>query len=160
MPNSAIASSKRRYQMKARAEATQATRARILESTYALIPTCSYDELTLQRVGEHAGVTFQTVLRHFGTKDGLLAAAAIEGTAKETARRDARAGDTADVARVLCERYEEVADTHAHWEALEERVPVIREGLQKAREGHKSWLEEKFAVALAPLDARRRGSAK
>ena len=154
MPTSAPA--KRPYEMKARKEATEATRARILESMYALVPVCSYDELTLQRVADHAGVTFQTVLRHFGTKDGLIAAAAVEGTAQESERRDARAGDTADIARVLCARYEEVADGSANWEALEDRVPVIRDGLRKARESHGQWLNEKFATELMSLDARQR----
>jgi AcrR family transcriptional regulator len=148
MPNDAP---KRRYRMRARAEATHATRERILDATAALAMKHSYDELTLQRVAAGAGVTFQTVLRHFGTKDRLVAAVVRERAEDETQRREARAGDTRDVARVLCRRYEQIADPSREWEALEDRVPAIGEGVRRARVLHSSWLEDRFADALSPL---------
>lgn len=148
------AAGSRRYQMRARAESTRATRERILERAYALMFQRSYDELTLADVAEAAGVTFQTVLRHFGSKDGLVAAVAAGPGRRELEHRDARSGDVHDVARVLCQRYEETADAMAHWEALEDRVEVVGRAIRGARAGHGEWLREKFARELGSLDPR------
>ncbi|HTH04307.1 MAG TPA: helix-turn-helix domain-containing protein [Ilumatobacteraceae bacterium] len=139
--------------MGARAEATEATRARILDTTFELVFELSYDELTLREVADRAGVSFQTVLRHFGTKDGLIAAVAESRTGDEYVRRVARPGDAADAAAVLCARYEEIADGSLHWEMLEDRVEAVGVGIRAAREGHRAWLGGLFADALAPLPA-------
>jgi AcrR family transcriptional regulator len=148
--------SKRRYTMRARAAATEATRARVLDCAYELILQCSYEELTLLRVAERAGVTFQTVLRHFGSKDGLIAAVAETHGRAESDRRRVRAGDTRGAARVLVARYEETGDALLRWEQLEDRVAVIADGLRLARAGHAAWLEQTFADALARTHGRER----
>ena len=153
-----LEAAKRPYRMTARAAATEATRAKILASTHALILELSYEELTLRRVAAHAGVTFQTVLRHFGTKDGLISAVAESASADEYELRVARPGDPADVAATLCNRYEEIADATTSWEALEDRVEAIAEGIRIAREGHRAWLAAMFAEALAPLSTAERRS--
>src|SRR4051794_25315840 len=95
---------KRGYEMGKRAQDVEATRERILRATFDLMFDCSYEELTLQRVADRADTTFQTVLRHFGSKDGLIGAVAAWGSPREYELRRARPGDAADVARVLCER--------------------------------------------------------
>ena len=142
--------------MTARAAATEATRAKILACSHALILEVSYEELTLRSVAAHAGVSFQTVLRHFGTKDGLISAVAESSSAQEYELRVARPGDPADVASTLCNRYEEIADATTRWEALEDRVDAIAEGLRIAREGHRAWLTAMFAEALASLSVAER----
>jgi AcrR family transcriptional regulator len=142
---------KRSYKMRARAETTEATRAKILDSTFALVFEVSYDELTLRGVADRAGVSFQTVLRHFGSKDGLIAAVAEFHADDEYLRRVARPGDAADVAATLCGRYEEIADASAKWEAFEDRVDAVGLGIRRARDGHRAWLVGVFADALAGL---------
>lgn len=137
--------------MTARAAATEATRAKILASTHALMLELSYEELTLRKVAAHSGVAFQTVLRHFGTKDGLITAVAESASAEEYELRVARPGDPADVASTLCNRYEAIADATTTWEALEDRVEAVAEALRIAREGHQAWMATMFADALAPL---------
>ena len=141
----------RSYQMGERARSVEATRARILESTFALIFECSYEELTLQKVAERAGTTFQTVLRHFDAKDNLIGAVAERFAPEESASRHVAAGDVASVARVLCDRYEATADATLQWEALEDRVEAIGTALRRTRDEHRAWLEEAFADALSAL---------
>lgn len=143
--------------MRARADSTIATRERILDAAYASIFERSYDELTLQLVAERAGVTFQTVLRHFGTKDGLIAATAQARAGREAQYRKARPGDAHDVARVLAARYEVIADAMYNYEALEDKNAVLGEALARARNMHGAWLEQMFGAALAkrPGAARR-----
>ena len=60
--------------------------------------------------------------------------------------------------RRVCSRpaNEETGDAILRWELLEDRVPVIAEGLRIARAGHAAWLEQTFADALV----RTRGRAR
>ncbi|HWO84541.1 MAG TPA: hypothetical protein VNM38_12250, partial [Solirubrobacterales bacterium] len=55
---------KRPYRMKARAEAAEATRRKILEAVEVAFEELFYDEITLTEVARRAGVSVQTVLRH------------------------------------------------------------------------------------------------
>lgn len=59
----------RGYTMRARAESTARTRARILDAVIALSEERLALEIVLADVAERAGVSVQTVLRHFGSKE-------------------------------------------------------------------------------------------
>src|SRR3954469_3314364 len=84
---SVTSTGKRRYRMGARAEATAATRSSIACAWLALLRTLDYDEITLGVVAARAGVTVQTVIRHFGSKEELFGAVAREVAAEEAMRR-------------------------------------------------------------------------
>src|SRR5438445_13690665 len=60
--------------MSARAASTEATRDRIIAAMLALLMERWYDEVTLRDLADHAGVALQTVVNHFSTKEGVLAA--------------------------------------------------------------------------------------
>ena len=64
----------RSYRMGARGEAVAATRLRILEAGRSLGIDDLNLEPTLEDVAERAGVSVQTVLRHFGSREGVLIA--------------------------------------------------------------------------------------
>jgi len=66
--------SKRKYQLKKRAERQQQTRARIVEATVALHQELGPKATTISAVAERAGVQRLTVYRHFPTERDLLAA--------------------------------------------------------------------------------------
>ena len=72
----------RKYTMGARAQAVEQTRSRILHTTIALAGERPFAEITLDAVAERAGVSVQTVLRQFGSRDGLVAAGAEVATAE------------------------------------------------------------------------------
>ncbi len=61
--------------MTARAQAVEATRTSILDALVELAMTRLFTEIGLDDVAARAGVSVQTVLRHFGTRDGLFDAA-------------------------------------------------------------------------------------
>ena len=61
--------------MGARAQAVDATRRRIMDALIALAGERPFAEVTLDAVAERAGVSVQTVLRQFGSRDGLFAEA-------------------------------------------------------------------------------------
>ena len=136
--------SRRRYEQRSRAEQTLATRQRILDRAYQLLLALPYDEVTLDAVAEGAGVTVQTVLRHVGSKEGLLTAGANEWMTAETNRRNAEPGDIASIARVLASRYEELGVATMRLVALGDRLPLVAGLIEDVRQGHRQWLEEMF----------------
>ena len=80
--------------MRARAESAQATHRRILEAAQALFLDRWYDQVTLEHVAEEAGVSKQTVLRRFGSKEGLFAAVVDELSSEtDPMRAKVAAGD-------------------------------------------------------------------
>lgn len=143
--------------MSARAEAAAETGRRILAAMQALFIEHPYDELTLAMVAHRAGVTLQTVLRRFGSKDGLLAAAAEEGRARiVTQRAEAPAGDVTGAVRNVFDHYEEWGRLSLRLLEQEDRVPQIGAFTREGRDLHAAWVERVFADALRG----RRGSAR
>lgn len=134
--------------MGARAESSARTRQKILDAAYELFFALPYDEVTLQTVADKAGVAVQTVLRHVGTKEGLILAGIDKWTAEEHARRVVEPGDVVAAARMLAERYEELGDLTFRLRSLEERVPAVAEAIDVTRKDHLRWLAEVFFEAL------------
>lgn len=140
---------RRSYRMGVRAESVAETGRRILEATIDLGPELLSDQATLDDVAARAGVTVQTVLRRFGSKEGLIAAAAGEVRSRvEDQRGEAPVGDVAGAVRNLVEHYEEWGDNTLRLLAHEDRYPVIREHTDRGRAGHYGWVERTFAPFL------------
>ena len=97
--------------MVARAEATAATRERIIDSVTRLFFERASDRFSLEDVAAGADTTVQTVLRHFGSKDRLLRAAldrAMEEVREERMQApigDVPRGRTARPGRISARRW-------------------------------------------------------
>jgi AcrR family transcriptional regulator len=85
----------RTYTMKARAEATASTRSRILDAVIALSEERLSLEIVLADVAARAGVSVQTVLRHFGSRNELFEHAQARQVAQVRAERATPVGDVA-----------------------------------------------------------------
>ena len=148
---------KRPYRMRARAEAAAETGQRILEAVIELHRERFFDQVSLEDIAERAGVTVQTVIRRFGSKEQLIEAAAEEGTRQVTHQREqAPVGDIEGAVKNLIEHYEEWGDTALRLLAQEERVPAFRPVTDAGRAFHYEWVERTFA----PLLAKRTGMAR
>jgi AcrR family transcriptional regulator len=98
----------RPYTMTARAEAADATRDRILDSTIAIALETQRLDFSLEQVAQRSGRSVQTILRRFGSRDGLIEEAVERGTARVAAeRRPARPGDISGALELLVGHYEE-----------------------------------------------------
>jgi AcrR family transcriptional regulator len=140
---------KRRYRMAARAEAAAATRARILDAAIALFWERPLLDIPLEEVARRAGVSLPTVIRHYGDKGGLFAAAAEREYERVRRQRDeAPIGDVRAAVRILVDHYEELGDAVLRLLAEEDRVPGLRELAHRGRAYHASWCERVFAPAL------------
>ena len=148
---------RRPYRMAARAEATAETRRSITEAFLALFAELHYGDLTLDLVAERAGVSVQTVIRHFGSKDGLLAFVAREVADDEAAARGATPdGDVAAAVRAVVGRYDEIGDTVLSLLAQEDRLATLRDVADTGRRFHREWIERVFARHLGGLPASER----
>ncbi|MBI5496826.1 MAG: TetR/AcrR family transcriptional regulator [Deltaproteobacteria bacterium] len=147
----------RTYRMGARAEAAAATHRRILEATLRLSGTRPWEDVALADVARAARVTVQTVLRRFGSKDGLAVAATELGLAEvRRARWRAAPGDVDTALRDLAAHYEEWGARSLRFLAQEEGTPAMRRITHAGRALHHAWVDHVFG----PWLSRRRGLAR
>jgi AcrR family transcriptional regulator len=149
---------RRKYEMTARADSALATAERIVDAAIEVFWERPTHQISLEEVAQRAGVTKQTVLRRFGSKDGLMAAAGERAIADTSAERDAVApGDLQRAVRVLVGHYERMGDRVMRLLAEETRNPALREIADQGRRLHAAQCERVFAAALDALpDADRR----
>jgi AcrR family transcriptional regulator len=135
--------------MRARAEAAAETRGRILRAVLDLHLERFHDQITLEEIARRAGVTVQTVLRHFGSRDRLVNAAAEQAMGEVLAQRSkAPVGDVDGAVENLLDHYEEWGRSALRLLAQEERVPQLRVLADAGRVAHYAWVERTFGPFL------------
>lgn len=151
------AAGRRPYQMKARADRVAATRNAILAASSAAADELPAEEITLAVVAGRAGVSVQTVLRHFGDRQQLFLATVIHMGAEMGGDRDAEASwGTKRIVGVLVDHYERFGDRILWMLAQEHRHEQIKMLTDFGRAYHADWCEQAFAPALAGLRGPRR----
>ncbi len=143
--------------MVARAEAAAATGERILDAFIELFWERISDQVTLEEVAARAGVTVQTVIRRFGNREGVFAAAIEKESARVGDQRSqASPGDVAGAVAVLVEHYEEMGGSAMRLLAEEGRSAAVDSVIEGARAIHRAWCEQIFEPVLTPLSGVRR----
>jgi AcrR family transcriptional regulator len=135
----------RTYTMTARARASEATRRRVVEAVIAAAGEIPFAEITLDAVAARAGVSVKTVLRHYGSRDGLLAAAAEVARAETEAERRVVPGDTDAAMRSLLDHYERRGRTALLMLAQEGHDEVARTVTDQGKALHRDWVRAVFA---------------
>ena len=144
---------KRRYRQSARARATEQTAERILDAFAARLRLDWFDQVTLDRVARDAEVTVPTIIRRFGTKEGLLEAAWDRIGQQILERRRVHVGDPVGAVRSVVQDYEVVGDLIMRALAQEERYPAFRAVNDRGRAHHRDWVRACFAPWLDALSA-------
>lgn len=143
--------SRRRYRMQARSAAAEQTGRAILAATVELWRAHPLDEITLQAIAERAGVSVQTVIRRFGSKEGVVAAGIAQDAAGIRSERDQVAvGDVAGALQTLLRHYERDGDAVLRTLAIEARLEVARAMAEAGRATHRAWCARVFAPYLPP----------
>ncbi len=153
---------KRVYRQGKRARSARATRDKVLKAAIACFGEDHYDRVTLKHVAEVAGVGLQTVIRSIGSKEQLFAAAAQQLLEDATSRFEDLPKDARSAVNLLAELYEEWGDRSARIMAQEDRVPAVRDFLQRGRVIQSAWFDTHFDDALTgltPSDRKRRIAA-
>jgi AcrR family transcriptional regulator len=144
--------SKRPYRMSARAQAAAATGERLLEAAWTHFGSRAYEEVRLREIAADAGVTEQTLLARFHSKDDLLAAAYRWWGRREMSRRDAApAGRFPEAVTNVFDHYEAHGTAILRMLSQEDRIPALRELTDRGREYHRDWVSRVFQPLLSGL---------
>ena len=138
----------RSYTMRARAESTTRTRERILDAVIALSDERLSVEIILADVAARAGVTVQTVLRHFGSRQGLFEQAQARRVARVRAERTTPVGDPASAVRTIVAFYDRLGEWSLRLQAQERSDELSRQTVELGRRMHREWVEEVFRPQL------------
>lgn len=138
--------------MQARAKATARTRERILNASIEAFDQLPTDQITLAAVAERAGVTVQTILRHFGDRRRLFESAVTHlGMEMGTDRGLPPVGDLKGAVGPLIDHYEKYGDRIIRMLAQEPGNPDLQQLADLGRQFHAHWCERAFAPALVAL---------
>jgi AcrR family transcriptional regulator len=140
---------KRSYVQMTRARSAQQNGERILDAAYTRFISAHYDEVTLDQIAADAGLTVQTVIRRFGSKEGIIRSLTELITARVAAQRGAApVGDLRGAVANLVEHYEREGDMVLHLLRQEHRVPAYAEVTDRGRRLHSDWCARVFAPWL------------
>ena len=140
--------SERGYSMSNRSMAVARTREKILRATVELATEKLTVEIVLAEIAGRAGVTVQTILRHFGTRDRLFDSAVTFASAEIVTERAAPVGDVTEAVQVIVDHYETRGDwvvTLLGQEASNERIRGIT---VPGKQIHRTWVETVFGPQL------------
>jgi len=144
---------KRRYNMDARAEMVTANEKRIMESIFELWKKLSLHEITLEMVARDSGVTVRTILRKFGSKEGLITACVEKDISTIKKERDtATVGDYLGALKILLKDYEQFGDAVIRTLSIEHELPIAHKILENGRDYHKDWCKRVFGPFLPNSD--------
>jgi AcrR family transcriptional regulator len=140
----------RAYRMTARAQAVQETRERVLDAVLSLHEHHLSSDISLADVAAEAGVSVQTVLRHFGSREGLIDSAIERATADVEAERRCDPGDIAGAVRAVVDHYERRGGGVLLLLAQEGSEAFAANVTATGRSLHRRWVEESFEPLLPP----------
>jgi len=143
--------------MAARAQAAKRTAERIQDAAMRLFRSRPFPEVTLQAIAGASGVTLQTVLRRFGSKEQVFREAAKKQMESIFEAREVRAtGDVPSIVATIVASYEDMGDLNWRGVTQEDQFPLIKELFDQARARHREWIETCFADLLGHTRGRER----
>lgn len=154
-----VRAAKRIYRQSTRALAAEATAESILDAFGRQLRERWFDEIRLEEVAREAGVTIQTVLRRFGSKEGLLNAEHQRLGDEIRQRREVEPGDVDGAIASIIEDYEKVGDLIVRMLAQEDRYLAVKAMTDVGRRMHHEWIAEAFRPWLAEMTPQARRCA-
>ena len=150
----------RTYVKVARAQAELRTRTALLDAAERALFAGAWEATTLETVAAGAGVTKQTLLRHFGTKEGLLEHTFQRAYERVQAQRmQAPGGDIEAAVENLLEHYDSVGDASLNIAAMRGGQLITELG-RRARQLHYTWIDHAFGSWLRALPPHDRPRAR
>ncbi len=157
------AADRRPYKKVARAKAQERTQDALIDAATDEFFEGNWLQVSLETLSAKAGVTKQTLLRHFGSKDGLLMQALMRGaTQVHDQRWSTPTGDVAGAVENLLDHYQAWGERSiriGEWQRGPAMLGMLSRG---ARQVHYEWVEHAFAPWLQdvrePARARRRAA--
>ena len=148
-----LAIEQRPYKQVARAKAQERTREALLDAAMEEFFEDRWQKTSLETLATKAGVTKQTLLRHFGSKDGLLLQAIVRsGSQIFDQRWSVQAGDIEGAVENLLDHYEAWGERALRIGAWLEGPVLLAKLSQMARQVHYDWVGYVFAPWLESLE--------
>ena len=144
----------RPYKQVARAQAQERTRDALLDAAIEEFYGDRWAKTSLEALAARAGVTKQTLLRHFGSKDGLLMQAMVRGASQVLDQRwSVPPGDVEKAVANLLDHYEAWGERAMRIGAWQSSGPAVLSKLsQMARQVHYNWVGYVFGPWLENLE--------
>jgi AcrR family transcriptional regulator len=150
--------SPRPYKKVAREQSRQRTRDALLDAATDEFFAGNWLKVSLESLAAKAGVTKQTLLRHFGSKDGLAMQALMRGAAQIRDQRwKTPTDDVAGAVDNLLDHYETWGERSLRigaWQQSDRPTQAMLS--QTARQVHYEWVVHAFAPWLEALDGEAR----
>ncbi len=147
----------RGYVKVARAEAEEQTRAALLDAADQAFLSGPWEQASLEAIAGAAGVTKQTLLRHFGSKNGLLEQTLLRAFDEvEEQRFGVPTNDIAGAVENLLEHYEIRGGRAMRSSNLDMEGPLADLG-RRARQFHYDWVDLAFGAWLGAAPRSERG---
>jgi AcrR family transcriptional regulator len=143
---------KRIYRQGRRAELAAQTANQILDAAQDLAAELWLDELTLEHIAKRAGVTVKTVMRRFGSRDGIIQAM-IDRFDEQLMQQHLplpKPGDIRGAIGIMVEYLEQWADFALRLIAQQMRYDFMDKLVKRGLQDHRRWI----AAALEPQLAR------
>ncbi len=138
--------------MSKRAEAAAETERAIFTATATLWRERPFAEITLEAIAESAGVSVRTIIRRFGSREGLLETCIKnEASDIESDREKAKVGDVEGALEYLLKDYEAYGDAIIKTLAVEDQIDAAKAVLRAGRHYHREWCERIFAPFLPEI---------
>lgn len=163
----AESSSQRAYKQVARAKAQEQTRETLLQAATEEVERDNWTQASLESMAGRAGVSKQTALRHFGSKQGLLDAVIRRSASlvlKE--RNEAPIGDIPGAVANLVRHYERYGDIVVRMLPYRDAMVRVMGGGERGnsivravdygKEVHEEWVKRTFEPQLAELSPHKR----
>jgi AcrR family transcriptional regulator len=153
---------RRPYRKVAREQAQERTRHALLDAASDAFFGDHWGKASLETLSAKAGVTKQTLLRNFGSKEGLLMQAVMRG-AKQV--RDQRwstpTDDVSGAVENLLDHYQTWGERSIRIGAWQTNRPQALAILSRAaRQIHHEWVDYAFARWLEPLEGEARANRR
>jgi AcrR family transcriptional regulator len=145
--------STREYKQVERARAQERTREALIAAATDEFFEGNWLKTSLDSLSRRAGVTRQTLLRHFGSKDGLLMQSLMRGAAQVRDQRwSTPTTDISGAVENVIEHYEEWGERSVRIGAWQRGPTVLALFANAARQMHYDWVEHAFAGWLDRFD--------
>lgn len=146
--------------MGARAKSVEKTGERILDAALERFSQMTFDQVTLSDIAEDAGLSVQTVIRRFGSKEELFTTLGERESVRIRAEREPLNPQDVSIESAvesLVGHYERDGEMVLNFLAQESRFPLIAEAVSTGRKEHERWVEEHFpSVFAGTRDAERK----
>ncbi len=143
----------RPYQMDKRSEMSAKTAQDIVKAVISLWHELPLKEITLEKIAARAGVTTRTIMRRFGSKEGLFKACLQNKVSDYQSQREkAEVGNIEVSVSFLLKDYEAHGDALIKTLAVENDLQVAHQALDAGRKYHRDWCQRIFEPYLTLQD--------